>query len=110
MRFSERFPADFDLFSADEKVVLLSFLADGGDSAFVERLAAARRRTAQRAESDSVTDQGRRILVGARLPRPLAERYRACAQAHGASLYRFVCNAMEREYWRLRALDDGLTE
>lgn len=89
------------LFSADEKVVLLGFLADGGDSAFLERLAAARRRTLQRADSDAATDLSRRLLIGARLPRELAERYRDCATEHGLSLYRFVCNALEREYTRL---------
>ena len=101
----ERFKADFCLFSADEKVVLLEFLASGGSSAFVERLAAARRRTCQRAESDAETDLGRRLLVGARLPRPLAEKYRSCAADHGMSLYRFVCSALEREFARLTRTD-----
>ena len=98
VRNVERFGADLVFFSADEKIVLLGFLADGGDQAFVERLAQARRRTAQRQESDAETDKGRRLLVGARLPRPLAEKYRACAKARGISLYRFVCLALEREY------------
>ena len=97
----ERFKGDFCLFSADEKVVLLGFLASGGSDTFIERLAAARRRTCQRADSDASTDLGRRLLVGARLPRPLAEKYRACASSHGLSLYRFVCSALEREYLRL---------
>jgi len=97
----ERFKGDFALFSADEKVVLLGFLAEGGDTNFIVRMAQARRRTLQRAGSDAVTDQSRRLLVGARLPRPLAEKYRACAHANGLSLYRFVCNALEREYRRL---------
>ena len=69
--------------------------------ACLERLAAARRRTQLRQDSDRMTDPARRILVGARLPRPLAEQYRACAAGHGLSLYRFVCNALEREYRRL---------
>ena len=101
-----QFKADLALFSADERVVILGTLAAGeAPVAFLERLAAARRRTAQRADSDTVTDLSRRLLVGARLPRALAERYRACAHANGLSLYRFVCNALEREYWRLR--DEG---
>lgn len=98
MQNVERFGADLAFFSADEKIVILGFLAQGGDQAFVERLAQARRRTAQRQESDAATDQGRRLLVGARVPRPLAEKYRACAKARGISLYRFVCLALEREY------------
>ena len=102
MTLSDRFRGDFMLFSADEKVVLLGFLADGGDADFLSRLAAARRRTQQRADSDAVTDLGRRLLVGARVPRELAERYRECATEHGLSLYRFVCNALEREYAHLK--------
>ena len=99
----ERFKADFCLFSADEKIVILEHLASGGDSAFVERLAAARRRTQQRADSDAETDKGRRLLVGTRLPRPLAEKYRACAKGHGMSLHAFVCSALEREFRRLES-------
>jgi len=99
----ERFKGDFCLFSADEKIVLLGFLAAGGSESFVESLAKARRRTCQRADSDAETDLGRRLLVGARIPRPLAERYRKCAAAHGISLYRFVCNALEREFRRLES-------
>ena len=102
MTISEHFKGDFCLFSADEKVVILGALAQGdAPVAFLERLAAARRRTQQRADSDAETDFGRRLLVGARVPRPLAEKYRACAAANGLSLYRFVCNALEREYARL---------
>ena len=103
MTISEHFKGDFCLFSADEKVVILGALAQGdAPVAFLERLAAARRRTQQRADSDAVTDLGRRLLVGARVPRELAERYRECATEHGLSLYRFVCNALEREYAHLK--------
>ena len=104
----ERFREDLGLFSADERAVLLAALEAGQvKPGFLVRLAAARRRTCQRADSDAVTDQARRILVGARLPRETAERYRECAASHGLSLYRFVSNAMEREYWRLRGHDKG---
>lgn len=92
------FCANLQLFSADERAVLLRWIAEGGSKDLAERLAKARRRTALRQASDAETDQGRRILVGARVPRPLAERYRAAATARGISLYRFVCNALEREY------------
>ena len=98
----ERFKGDIMLFSADERVVILGALdAQEAPVAFLERLAAARRRTAQRADSDAETDRSRRILVGARLPRILADKYRECAASQGISLYRFVCNALEREYTRL---------
>jgi len=104
----ERFREDLFLFSAVERAVLLAALEAGQvKPGLLVRLAAARRRTCQRADSDAVTDQARRILVGARLPRETAEKYRACASEHGLSLYRFICNALEREYWRLRDHDVG---
>jgi len=104
----ERFKEDLSLFSADERAVLLGALRGRQlPPGVLISLAQARRRTVQRAESDAITDQGRRILVGARLPRVQAEKYRTCASLHGLSLYRFVCNALEREYWRLRDHDMG---
>ena len=95
-------------FSADERAVLLGAVGHGQvPPAFLVRLAAARQRASSRSESDAKTDHARRILVGARLPRQTAERYRECAAAHGLSLYRFVANALEREYWRLKERDTG---
>lgn len=95
-------------FSADERAVLLGAMQAGQvPPAFLVRLAAARQRTSARSESDAKTDHARRVLVGARLPRQTAERYRECASAHGLSLYRFVANALEREYWRLRSHEAG---
>ena len=75
--------------------------------AVLQRLAAARRRASSRAQSDAQTDHARRLLVGARLPRETAEKYRECASEHGLSLYRFVSGALEREYWRLHSHDVG---
>ena len=104
----EQFRADLGLFSADERAVLLSALEAGQvRPGLLVRLAQARRRTCQRADSDAVTDQARRLLVGTRLPREPAEKYRQCASSHGLSLYRFVSNALEREYWRLKDNDVG---
>lgn len=95
-------------FSADERAVLVEAVGRGQvPPAVLQRLAAARRRASSRAESDARTDHARRILVGARLPRETAERYRECAAAHGLSLYRFVSGALEREYWRLRSHEVG---
>ena len=95
----------------DERAVILSYLGEAEGNTALARclgsLAQARRRTCQRADSDAVTDLGRRVLVGARLPRAQAEKYRECASDHGLSLYRFVCNALEREFWRLRDHEIG---
>lgn len=90
----------FKLFSAEEREVLLDALAQG-QRELVTALVLARRRTGQRRDSDRETDADRRILVGARLPRATGEQLRKCAQDHGMSLYRFVCQALEREYRRL---------
>lgn len=84
------------LFSPEEQAVLLRAL-DAGQHEFVSGLLQARRRCTQKLESDMRS----RLLVGARVPRQTAERYRHCAKLHGISLYRFVCNALEREYRRL---------
>lgn len=90
----------FKLFSAEEREVLLDALAQG-QRELVTALVLARRRTGQRRDSDRETDADRRILVGARLPRATGEQLRKCAQDHGMSLYRFICQALEREYRRL---------
>lgn len=102
----------FSLFSAQERTAILDAL-EGRETdlhTLISRLVLARRRALQRWESDSRTDVSRRILVGARIPRPLAERYRACAAGHGLSLYRFVCSALEREYDRLSTISTGDVE
>lgn len=63
----------------------------------ISDIGAARGRAEQKRESDARTDARRRKLIGARLPRAQAERCKRCADAQGLSLYRFVCNALERE-------------
>lgn len=94
-------------FSVEERAALMDALQAAYSSGLVdvvtslEALALARRRAQQRRDSDAVTDLGRRLTVSTRLPRALAEKYRACAHSHGLSLYRFVCNALEREYAKL---------
>lgn len=92
---------DWSLFSAPERAVLMAYLASGGDPELLARLAKARRRSVLKADSDAWTDSMRRRLVGARVPIGQAVKYRICAQEHNLSLYRFVCNALEREYKRL---------
>ena len=102
MRELERLKEGLALFPAAERAALLQAMRDRQITpAALVRLAAARRRASRKADSDARTDHARRILVGARLPRQTAQRYRECAAGHGLSLYRFVCNALEREYRRL---------
>ena len=89
----------FRLFSAEERLVLeLAVEREEPIDKLVMDLCFARRRAAQRAASDRQTDKDRRLLVGARVPREKAERYRKKAKASGRSLYRFVLDALEREY------------
>ena len=57
-------------------------------------------REQRKKESDKRTDAQRRILVGARVPRELAERCRAKAKAQGKSLYRFTVDALEQHLKR----------
>lgn len=54
----------------------------------------ARARAEARRKSDRKTDAKRRVLVGARVDRELAERCRAAAEAQGVSLYRWVTDAL----------------
>lgn len=58
---------------------------------------AAARTRAKRAQ-DAASDHARRCLVGARLPRETANRYRAAAAEKGVSLYRWVSDALQSAY------------
>ena len=49
----------------------------------------------------------KRLLVGARIPRYLAERYRETAKKTHRSLYEFVCDALKAEY--RKSTEDELT-
>lgn len=66
----------------------------------VTSVAAARARTEARRKSDRETDRGRRLTIGARVPREQAERYKAAAADEGISLYA----------WVVTALDDALAD
>lgn len=48
--------------------------------------------------ADRRNDAAARTLVGARIPRETARRYREAAAAQGVSLYRWVCTALEEHY------------
>ena len=55
----------------------------------------AQARTNARRASDAKTDPARRTLVGARVPREDADRYRAAAAAEGLSLYAWTRAALD---------------
>lgn len=55
----------------------------------------AQARTSGRRRSDARTDAERRILVGARVPREDADRFRQAASRSGQSLYAWVRDALE---------------
>jgi len=78
------------LFSKEERDVLMGAPVD-----LVGRLSMARRRAWRRYLSDARTDPERRVLVGARVPRALYDRVKACAAARGVSLYRLVIDTLE---------------
>ena len=94
----DRVKEGFSLFSADERTVILDALETEERDlvSFVQRLALARRRAEQRWRSDMETDRGRRVLVGARVPRALYLRVKALARARGVSMYRLVLDQLER--------------
>lgn len=54
----------------------------------------AQARTNDRRKSDAKTDATRRTLVGARVPRADADRYRAAAAAEGLSFYAWTVAAL----------------
>ena len=55
----------------------------------------AQARTSGRRRSDARTDAERRILIGARVPREDADRFRQAASRSGQSLYAWVRGALE---------------
>lgn len=60
----------------------------------IGNLIRAQARTNDRRKSDAKTDATRRTLVGARVPRADADRYRAAAAAEGLSLYAWTVAAL----------------
>ena len=71
-------------------------------------------RGTHKAAADRRNDATARTLVGARIPRETARRYREAAAAQGMSLYRWVCTALEKHYIeyskREEATTDGISE
>lgn len=65
-------------------------------------LVKAQARTNARRVSDARTDSTRRTLIGARVPRADADRYRAAAAEEGVSLYAWTVAALNAHADRLR--------
>ncbi len=57
-------------------------------------------RNSAKARRDAIRDRRERTLIGARIPREDAKEVREAAQGSGRSVYRFVCDAVEREIAR----------
>lgn len=70
---------------------------------------ASARGTHKRAK-DRANDAAARTLVGARIPRETADRYREAAAAEGISLYRWVCTALENHYIKCSQREEGTTD
>lgn len=64
-----------------------------------------RRRARRKEASDAQTDLDRRILVGARLPRYLADVYRDQARARRRSMYAWCCEAYREKFVRERGVE-----
>ena len=71
-------------------------------------------RGSRKRPQDRANDAAARTLVGARIPRETASRYKEAAAAEGISLYRWVCTALEKHYiecsQREEATTDGIQE
>ena len=71
--------------------------ADGQEQ--LDELAVAMRRFKQREASDTITDRNRRTLVGAHVPRYIAEEYKELAAEKGVSLHQWVLDALYTAEW-----------
>lgn len=64
-----------------------------------------RRRARRKEASDAQTDIDRRVLIGARLPRYLADVYRDQARARRRSMYAWCCEAYREKFVRERGVE-----
>lgn len=67
-------------------------------------------RGTHKAAIDRRNDAAARTLVGARIPRETARRYREAAAAQGVSLYRWVCTALEKHYIECSQREEDTTD
>lgn len=83
-------------FAADRLVPTL----DPQQRAWLDQILAGERRLRGTRHAAKLIDHEKRTLVGPRLPRETADRYRAAAYAAGMSLYAWSWNAMETQWQR----------
>lgn len=67
-------------------------------------------RGSRKRPQDRANDAAARTLVGARIPRETADRYREAAAAEGISLYRWVCTALEKHYIECSKREEDTTD
>lgn len=67
-------------------------------------------RGSRKRPQDRANDAAARTLVGARIPRETADRYREAAAAEGISLYRWVCTALEKHYIECSKREEATTD
>lgn len=71
-------------------------LTQGEVAELIETLILAGSRAVGKRLSDRRTDKNRRTLIGARVPRDLADQCKAEAERRGMSVYRWVVWALEK--------------
>ncbi len=91
----ERFKEAYDCLSADEQRAVMRAVHTSANPQDVVNIVLAIDRARGRRASDRATDRRRRVLVGARVPRSLAEKVRLAARKKGVSEYRFVLDLLE---------------
>lgn len=87
---------ELDYIPKDELAALTAIARDGGERVrdSLYHYAQLRARKARKGRKDHTQDLGRRILVGARLPREEAWMISRAANLQGVSLYRFCRDAL----------------
>jgi len=95
MTRSDRFDAALHLLSENEKRAVLHAMHTAVCEEDVEDLVLAMERTRRKRASDRATDSRRRVLVGARVPRALAERVKDAARNKDVSVYRFIVDIIK---------------
>jgi hypothetical protein len=96
------FRAGFDAMSKGEREAMqiaINKAWNGNRDDILERIieiAVERDRANRKRASDRETDRRRRVLVGAHVPRKLAQRARDTARARGISMYRLMVDMLEQ--------------
>ncbi len=95
MTRSERFNDTLRLLFEDERRAVFHAMHTAVCEEDVEDIVLAMERTRCRRASDRATDARRRVLIGARVPRALAEQVREAARGKGVSVYRFIVDIIK---------------